>query len=136
MIADNTPVWWENAITIGVRALDLRKDKVMLVISDDGQHHWVPGRHVKEGKEEGMVWHRSSQRGSVISDRDNKTDDQQPLRTGSKDQQNQATHLGWIEEIDQWKGKIDQRTRTAFDLGYLVFGYVTCGNYHGRCQSY
>ena len=31
MIADNTPVWWENAITIGVRALDLRKDEVILL---------------------------------------------------------------------------------------------------------
>ena len=29
MIADNTPVWWENAITIGVRALNL--GKVMLL---------------------------------------------------------------------------------------------------------
>ena len=29
-----------------------------------------------------------------------------------------------------------QRTGTAFDLSYLVLGYVICGNYHGRCQSY
>ena len=128
MIADNTPVWWENAITIGVRALDLRKDKVMLVISDDGQHHWVPGRHVKERKEEDIVWHQPSRR--ATSDGENKTDDQQPPQTGSKDQQSQTTHLGSTEEIDHWRGRIGQRTGTAFDFGYLVPGCIICGNHH------
>ena len=48
-----------------------------LVISDDGHQHWVPGRHVKERKEEDMVQHRSS--GRAASDGENKTDDQQTL---------------------------------------------------------
>ena len=135
MIADNTPVWWENAMNNWCKGLRLKKGQsYALVISDDRQHHWIPGRQVKVRKEEDMVWHRSSRR--AASDGDNKTDDQQSLRTDSKDQQSQTTYLGSIEETDHWKGKIGQRTATAFDLSYLVLGYVICGNYHGRCQSY
>ena len=56
MIADNTPVQWENAMNNWYQGLRLRKGRgYALVISDDGQHHWVPGKHVKEGKEEGVV---------------------------------------------------------------------------------
>ena len=117
------------------KGLRLRKGwGYALGISDDGQHHWVPGRHVEERKEEDMVRHRSSQR--AASDGGNKTDDQQPLRTGSKDQQSQTTHLESTEEIDHWRGKTGQRTRIAFDLDCHVLGYVICGNYHSRCQSY
>ena len=81
-----------------------------------------------------MVWHQSS--GRATSDGDNKTDNQQLPWISSKDRQSQTTHLGSIEEIDHWIGKIGQRTGTAFDLSYLVLGYVICGNYHSRCQSY
>ena len=60
------------------KGLRLRKGwGYALVISDDGQHHWVPGRHVKERKEEDMVQHRSSQR--AASDGENKTNHQQLL---------------------------------------------------------
>ena len=38
MIADNTPVWWENAMNNWCKGLKLRKGYA-LVISDDGQHH-------------------------------------------------------------------------------------------------
>ena len=34
------------------------------------------------------------------------------------------------------KGKNWSENRDSFDLGYLVLGYVTHDNYHGRCQSY
>ena len=85
-------------------------------------------------KEEDKARHWSSRR--AASDVANKTDDQQLPRTSSKDKQNQTAHLGSVEETDHWRGKIGQRAGTAFDLGYLVFGYVACGNYHGRCQSY
>ena len=34
------------------------------------------------------------------------------------------------------KGKNWSENRDSFDLGYLVLGYVTRDNYHGRCQSY
>ena len=78
MIADNTPVQWENAMNNWCKGLRLRKGRgYALVISDDGQHHWVPGKHVKERKEEDMVQHQSSLR--AASDGENKTDDQQPL---------------------------------------------------------
>ena len=105
-----------------------------LVTSDDGQHHWIPRRHVQERKEEAMVWRRSSWR--AASDGDNETDDRQPPRTGSKEQQSQTAHLGSTGETDHWRGKIDQRTGTAFDLSYVVLAYVVCGNYRGWCQSY
>ncbi|KAG5200475.1 hypothetical protein JEQ12_005009 [Ovis aries] len=68
------------------------------VNSDDGQHHWIPGRHVKVRKEEEMVRHLFSRR--AASDGDNKTDNQQLLRTGSKDKQSQTAYLGSIEETD------------------------------------
>ena len=71
-------------------------------------------------KEEDMVRHWSSWR--ATSDVDNKTDDEQLPRTSSKDQQSQTARLGSIEEIDHWMGKIGQRTGTAFDLSYLIFG--------------
>ena len=75
------------------KGLRLRKGRgYALVISDNGQNHWVPGRPVKERKEEDIVQHQSSWR--AASDGDNKTDDQQLLQTGSKDQQSQTTHLG------------------------------------------
>ena len=78
MIADNTLVWLENAMNNLCKGFRLKKGRgYALVISDDGQHHWIPGRHVKERKEEDMVQHQSSQR--AASDGENKTDDQQPL---------------------------------------------------------
>ena len=74
------------------KGLRLRKGRgYALVISDNGQNHWVPGRPVKERRED-IVQHQSSWR--AASDGDNKTDDQQLLQTGSKDQQSQTTHLG------------------------------------------
>ena len=56
MIADNTPVWWENAMNKWCKGLRLKKGQsYALVISDDRQHHWIPGRQVKVRKEEDMV---------------------------------------------------------------------------------
>ena len=56
MIADNTPIWWKNVMNNWCKGLRPKKGRgYALVIADDGQHQWVPGRHVKEGKEEGMV---------------------------------------------------------------------------------
>ena len=135
MIADNAPVGWENAMNNWCKGLRLKKGQgYALVISDDGQHHWIPGRHVKVRKEEEMFRHLFSRR--AASDGDNKTDNQQLLPTGSKDQQSQTAYLGSIEETDHWKGRIGQRAGTAFDLGYLGLGYAICGSYRGRCQSY
>ena len=99
MIADNAPVGWENAMNNWCKGLRLKKGQgYALVISDDGQHHWIPGRHVKVRKEEEMFRHLFSQR--AASDGDNKTDNQQLLPTGSKDQQSQTAYLGSIEETD------------------------------------
>ena len=78
MIADNTPVQWENAMNNWCKGLRLRKGRgYALVISDDGHQHWVPGRHVKERKEKDVTRHRASQ--GAASDGENKTDDQQTL---------------------------------------------------------
>ena len=56
MIADNTPVWLENAMNNLCKGFRLKKGRgYALVISDDGQHHWIPGSHVKVRKEEDMV---------------------------------------------------------------------------------
>ena len=56
MIADNTPVWLENAMNYWCKGFRLKKGRgYALVISDDGQHHWIPGSHVKVRKEEDMV---------------------------------------------------------------------------------
>ena len=52
------------------------RDWRTVTVLDDGQHHWIPGRHVKERKEEDIVWHRSSWR--ATSDGDKKTDNPQP----------------------------------------------------------
>ena len=77
MIADNTPVWWENAMTDWHKGLRLKKGRGYApVISDDRQHHWVPGRPVKERKEEDTGQHQPSRR--AASDGGNKTADQQP----------------------------------------------------------
>ena len=100
MIAYNTPVWWENVMNNWCKGLRPKKGKgYAFVISDDGQHHWVPGRHVKERKAEAIVPHPSSWR--ATGDGDNKTDDQQLPRTGSKDQQSQTAHVGSTEETDR-----------------------------------
>ena len=105
MIADNTLVWWKNAMNNWCKGLRPKKGRgYALVIADDGQHHWVPGRHVKEREAEAVVPHPSSQR--AAGDGDNKTDDQQPSRTGSKDQQSQTAHVGSTEETDHWRGKL------------------------------
>ena len=78
MIADNTPIWWKNVMNNWCKGLRPKKGRgYALVIADDGQHQWVPGRHVKERKAEAIVPHPSSQR--ATGDGDNKTDDQQPL---------------------------------------------------------
>ena len=98
---------------------DWRTVKVL----DDGQHHWISGRHVKERKEEDIIPHRSSWR--AASEGDEKTDNPQPLRTGSKDQQSHMAHLGSIEEIDHWRGKIGQRTGTALTLAALFLAMLS-----------
>ena len=54
MIADNTPVWWENAMNNWCKGLKLRKGYAF-VISDDGQHCWIPGRHVKKRRGQGST---------------------------------------------------------------------------------
>ena len=56
MIAYNTPVWWENVMNNWYKGLRPKKGKgYALVISDDGQHHWIPRRHIKVRKKEDMV---------------------------------------------------------------------------------
>ena len=51
-----------------------------------------------------MVRHRSSQR--AASDGDNKTDDQQSLPTGSKDQQSQTAFLGQLKKVTTEREKL------------------------------
>ena len=72
---DNTPVLWEHAMNNWCKGLRLKTEwGYALVISDDGQHHWIPGSHVKERKEKDVTRHRASQ--GAASDGENKTDDQ------------------------------------------------------------
>ena len=99
------------------------RDWRTVTVLDDGQHHWIPGRHVKERTEEDIVWHRSSWRAAI--DGDKKTDNLQLLGTGSKDQQSQTAHLGPIEEIDHWRGKIGQRAGTALTLATLFLAMLS-----------
>ena len=77
MIADNTPVWWENVMDNWCKGLRLQKGRgYALVIADDGQHHRIPGRHVTERKAEGIVRQLSSR--GAARDGDNKADNRQP----------------------------------------------------------
>ena len=77
MIADNTPVWWKHVMDNWCKGLRLQKGRgYALVIADDGQHHWIPGRHVTERKAEGIVRQPSSW--GATSDGDNKADNWQP----------------------------------------------------------
>ena len=72
MIADNTLVWWGKAMNNCCQGLRFKKGwGYALVTSDDGHLHWVPGRHLKERKEEDMVRHRPSQRAASDGENSN-----------------------------------------------------------------
>ena len=92
-----------------------------LVISDDGQHHWVPGRHVKERKEEGVIRHRSSWRILWGGWEDWRS---APPGIGSKDQWSQTIHLGSTEEVDCWRGKTGQKIGTALTSATLCLAML------------
>lgn len=129
MIADNTPMWWENAMNNWCKGLRRKKGwGYALVISDDGQHHWVPGRHVKERKERGHSSTSTLPESRQWWGKQNWWSATAPNRFQGPTKPNPPFGVNWRN----WplKGKIGQRTGTAFDLGHLVPGYVICGNHH------
>lgn len=90
---------------------------MLLVISDDGQHHWIPGRHVKVRKEEEMVT-----RASILTRR------APAVRTNRLTTNNYSDRLQGQAKANPPRGQLKKLTTEREKLAkeQLTFDLVPC----------